>query len=121
VRLLLDEMVSFRIARELREKGHDVQAIKRDRPELASRDDQEIVQRMAAEQRAIVTNDVIDFEIIHTRVLAAGDRHAGLIFTFDEIMPRTKPAIPLWVERLARLLEAHPGEEPLRNQVLELL
>lgn len=121
MRLLLDEMISPRIARELREKGHDVQAIKHDRPDLASRDDYEIVQRMAQEQRAIVTNDVLDFEVVHARVLAAGDHHAGLVFTFDELMPRTRAAIPLWVDRLARLLEEHPGQESLRGRVLELL
>lgn len=121
MKLLLDEMLSPRIARELRARGHDVQAIKRDRPELASRSDHEIVEWMAVEQRAIVTDDVLDFEIVHARVLAAGNHHAGVVFTFDETMPRTKAAIPMWVDRLARLLDEHPSEEPLRNRVLELL
>jgi hypothetical protein len=31
VRLLLDETISPRVARELRERGHDVQAVKKDR------------------------------------------------------------------------------------------
>jgi hypothetical protein len=44
VRLLLDEMISPRIARELRDRGHDVQAVKRDRPELAGCSDRELVQ-----------------------------------------------------------------------------
>ncbi len=120
MRLLLDEMISPRIARELREKGHDVQAIKRDRPELAGQADREIVQRMAKERRAIVTNDVVDFQFIHDRVLAEGERHAGLIFTFDETMARNKATIPKWVETLAALLDAHRDDEPLHNRVVHL-
>lgn len=121
MKLLLDEMISPRIARELRERGHDVQAVKRDRPELASRSDSEIVRRMAAEQRAIVTNDVLDFQTIHDRTLAAGERHAGFIFTFDDRIPRSKTAIPQWVDRLATLLEEHRDDEPLRNRIIHLL
>jgi hypothetical protein len=49
VRLLLDEMISPRIARELRGRGHDVQAIKKDRPDLTSRGDREIVLQMAGD------------------------------------------------------------------------
>ena len=81
MRLLLDEMISPRIARDLREGGHDVQAVKKDRPDLVSRSDSELVRQMAAEQRAIVTNDIADFQVIHERLTAAGDEHSGMIFT----------------------------------------
>jgi predicted nuclease of predicted toxin-antitoxin system len=117
VRLLLDEMISPRIARELCERGHDVQAIKRDRPDLAGRTDREIVQRMAVEGRAIVINDVADFQGIHDRGLAAGEDHAGMIFTFDATMPRNKAAIPQWVHALAELLARHGQRDSLRNRV----
>ncbi len=76
---------------------------------------------MAQEQRAIVTDDVLDFEVVHARVLGAGAHHAGLVSTFEETMPRTTAAIVLWVDRLARLLDEHPGREPLRGRLLELL
>ncbi len=99
MRLLLDEMISPRIARELREHGHDVKAVKKDRPDLASRGDRELVRQMAAERRAIVTNDIADFQTIHDQFLAAGDEHYGMIFTFDTTMPRTKDAIPQWCKR----------------------
>lgn len=98
-----------------------MQAIKRDRPELAGQADNEIVMRMAAEQRAIVTNDVRDFQIIHDRTIAAGDGHAGLIFTFDDVMPRSKAGIPQWVDNLAALLDEHRENDSLRNRVLHLL
>jgi hypothetical protein len=120
VRLLLDEMISPRIARELRESGHDVQAIKKDRPDLLGRSDREIVQRMGIEWRAIVTNDIGDFQQIHEQVMAAGGGHAGLVFTFDATMPRSKTAISLWVQALAALLGEHADERALQNQIIHL-
>jgi predicted nuclease of predicted toxin-antitoxin system len=120
VRLLLDEMISPRIARELREAGHDVQAIKKDRPDLTGRADREIVQRMSVERRAIVTNDIADFQSIHDRILAAGEEHAGMVFTFDATMPRSKVAIPQWVRALAELLTDHGEDDALRNRVHHL-
>ncbi len=120
MRLLLDEMISPRTARELREAGYDVQAVKRDRPELSGKSDRELVLRMATERRAIVTNDVEDFEIIHEQLLAAGEEHHGMIFTDDATMPRNKGAIPQWVQTLAGLLAAHTDEDWLRNQIHHL-
>lgn len=120
MKLLLDEMISPRTARELREAGHDVQAIKRDRPELNGKSDRELVLCMAIERRTIVTNDVDDFALIHERLLAAGQEHYGMIFTDDATMPRTREAIPQWVRALGELLTKHTGENWLRNQIHHL-
>jgi predicted nuclease of predicted toxin-antitoxin system len=120
VRLLLDEMISPRIARELREDGHDVQAIKKDRPDLSGRGDHELVLRMVTERRVIVTNDIADFQAIHDRLMAAGDEHHGMIFTFDATMPRTRDAIPQWVQTLSDVLADHSDEDSLRNRVHHL-
>lgn len=121
MRLLLDEMISPRTARELREAGYDVQAVKKDRPELSGKSDHELVRCMATERRAIVTNDVADFQAIHDQFLAAGDEHYGMIFTFDATMPRSKDAIPQWVQTLTELLTEHTDVDSLRNQTLHLL
>jgi len=122
VRLLLDEMISPKIARELRSRGDfDVQAIKGDRPDLEAVADREIVRRIAAEQRALVTNDVLDFQLIHNQMLAAGEEHYGLIFTSDATMPRNKPSIPLWVKALEKVLTGHSAEDALKNRVRHLL
>lgn len=117
MRLLLDEMISPRIARELREAGRDVQAIKKDRPDLSGCADREIVQRMSDERRAIVTNDIDDFRAIHDRTLAAGEEHAGMVFTFDVTMPRRRDTVPLWVRTLADLLDKISGADALRNRI----
>jgi predicted nuclease of predicted toxin-antitoxin system len=120
VRLLLDEMLSPRIALGLREGGHDVQAVKRDPPDLASRRDSEIVQLIAVERRAIVTNNIADFQSIHDRFMTAGEEHYGMVFTFDSTMPRTKAAVAQWIDVLADLLTAHQSEDALRNRVHHL-
>lgn len=122
MKLLLDEMISPKIARELRGRGDfDVQAIKGDRPDLEAVVDREIIRRIAAEQRTLVTNDVLDFQLIHNQMLAAGEEHYGLIFTSDSTMPRNKASIPLWVSALERVLTEHSAEDALKNRVRHLL
>jgi predicted nuclease of predicted toxin-antitoxin system len=121
VKLLLDEMISPKIARELRgRRDFDVQAIKGDRPDLEAVADREIVRRIAAEQRTLVTNDVLDFQPIHNQMLAAGEEHYGLIFTSDSTMPRNRASIPLWVKALEELLKANPADDALRNRIRHL-
>jgi predicted nuclease of predicted toxin-antitoxin system len=121
VKLLLDEMISPKIARELRGRGDfDVQAIKGDRSDLEAVADREIVRRIAAEQRTLVTNDVLDFQLIHNKMLAAGEEHYGLIFTSDSTMPRNKASIPLWVRALEKVLTENPGNDALQNRVRHL-
>jgi len=117
VRLLLDEMISPRLARELRERGHDVQAIKRDRPDLEGLPDIEIVWLTAAERRAVVTNDVADFAPLHERLLATGGEHFGMVFTDDAVLPRNREHIAEWVDALSGLLDAHSGDDALLNRV----
>lgn len=120
MKLLLDEMISPKIARELRSKGFDVQAIKSDRPDLEAVAAREIVRRIAAEKRAVVTNDVLDFQLVHNQLMAAGEEHYGILFTSDATMPRNKASIPLWVKTLEKLLEASPADDALRNRVRHL-
>jgi predicted nuclease of predicted toxin-antitoxin system len=121
VKLLLDEMISPRIARELRKGAFDVQAIKSDRSELEALADIEVLRRAAAGRRALVTNDVLDFRLIHNRLLDSGEGHFGIVFTSDATMPRNKASVSLWTKTLRELLKAHPEDDALRNRVLHLL
>lgn len=121
MKLLLDEMISPKIARELRgRRDFDVQAIKGDRPDLEAVADREIVRRIAAEQRALVTNDVLDFQPIHSQMLAAGEEHYGLIFTSDSTMPRNKASIPLWAKALEKVVTEHSTDDALKNRIRHL-
>lgn len=117
MKLLLDEMISPRVARELRDKGFDVVAVKADRPEWEALPDREILRHAAAEGRTVVSNDVLDFQLIHNRMMAEGEGHFGILFTDDAAMPRNKASIPLWVQTLAGFLETNRDEDALRNRV----
>jgi predicted nuclease of predicted toxin-antitoxin system len=120
VRLLLDEMISPRVARELRAAGHDAQAIKADRPELEAASDRDVLLRAAAERRALVTNDMLDFQLLHDRLLASGEGHYGILFTDDTTLPRNRASIPLWTQTLAALLDDNQPDDALRNRVRHL-
>lgn len=117
MKLLLDEMISPRVARELRDRGFDVVAVKADRPEWEALPDREILRHATAEGRTVVSNDVLDFQLIHNRMMAEGESHFGILFTDDAAMPRNKASIPLWVQTLASFLETNRDEDALRNRV----
>ena len=72
---------------------------------------------MAAKQRAIVTNDIGDFQPIPDRVVSVGEEHFGLLFTTDAKMPRNKAQIPLWAATLASFLDEHENAASMRNRV----
>ncbi|MCC6223251.1 MAG: DUF5615 family PIN-like protein [Thermoleophilia bacterium] len=117
MRLLLDEMISWRIAEQLRQRGHDVVAVKRDRPELERRSDQTVLEAATAERRAVVTNNVRDYRLAHARALACGEHHCGVIYTYDDTLPRRRATIPFWVATLEALLEASPADDALLDRV----
>lgn len=110
-------MISPRVARDLRDEDFDVVAIKSDRPGLEAVADREVLRRGAVEHRALVTNDVLDIQLIHNRMLADGDEHYGIIFTDDSSMPRNKASNPLWVRTLKQFLAANRSEDALRNRI----
>jgi hypothetical protein len=74
VKLLLDEHYSPAIARQLRTRGHDVMAVA-ERPDLVGLGDDELLARMAQEQRAIMTDDVKDFLPLAGRATVAAEHH----------------------------------------------
>lgn len=116
MRLLLDEMYSPQIASQLRSRRHDVVAVT-ERPELVGRSDEGLFSAMAAEDRAIVTNNAADFVPLSQRAAADGVDHAGLLLTSDRSLPRTKAGIGGYVAVLDELLSAHPEANALHNQL----
>jgi hypothetical protein len=77
VRLFLDAHISGpRVARALRDDGHDVRAADEER-ELDGVTDEELLSLAAREGRIFVTFDVKDFPLIVRRWAEAGREHAG--------------------------------------------
>lgn len=108
--LLLDEMFSPAIAAELTSRGIDCRAVAADTL-LRIQSDLEIFDTALLEGRAIMTNNVPDFESLRRAREAFGGEAPGLIYTSDLTFPRTKA----YVSRLVAALEtAATGREAAR-------
>lgn len=75
------------VAVELRRLGYDVVAVK-ERPELVGLADTDLLSAAAADRRAIVTENVKDFAVLHQTSTVAGRPHRGLLFTHSRRFPR---------------------------------
>jgi predicted nuclease of predicted toxin-antitoxin system len=114
VRLLLDEMLSPAIARELSACGHDVRALA-GHPEREALPDPEVLAIARAERRAIVTNNVRDFRPLHVEaVIPGGPGHFGMI-SMSGNYRRTKADAGRIIAALEAKLSQYPGDEDLAN------
>ena len=99
-------MLSPAIARELC-AGHDVQAVA-GHPEREALSDPDVLALARAERRAVVTNNVRDFRLLHVEaVLPGGSGHYGMIF-----MPGTYRRTRDDIGRIVAALEAKLGQYP---------
>jgi hypothetical protein len=109
VRLLLDEMHAPAVADALTTDGWDVLAVAA-RPSLRGTPDEELLAYAAAEGRAMVTENIVDFAVIAVRWAAESRSHAGLIFTNPKRFNRATVAYPgNLVVALRVLLEDPPA------------
>jgi hypothetical protein len=86
VKALLDEMVPPVIARQLRDRGHDVIAVA-ERAELRSLPDHEILAFARAHGRVVVTRDRADYLQLDREMRANGQEHAGLVLVSSRFAP----------------------------------
>jgi hypothetical protein len=113
VRLLLDEMLSPVTAARLRERGHDVQAVKGSEHEALS--DSDVMDLARSERRAVVTNNLVDFRRLHHDAISpGGDGHFGMVFMSGSYR-RTKADTGRIVTALEDKLREFPGERDLAN------
>jgi hypothetical protein len=114
VKLLLDEMLSPTIARELTARGHDVQSVA-GHPGRDALSDPEVLALARAERRAVVTNNVRDFRPLHAEaVMPGGAGHHGMIFMPGNYR-RTKDDIGRIVAALEAKIKQYPGDDGLAN------
>ena len=108
LRLLLDVHHSPSAAQRLRDQGHDVIAAADD-PVLAALDNEELLREAARHERAVVTENVRDFDRIARAWAAAGEHHAGLVFTSPRRYHRGSKSYP---ENLVQALDPLLGAPP---------
>jgi hypothetical protein len=114
MKLLLDEMLSPVIARELHARGHDVEAIAGNSSRQAL-PDPDVLALARAEHRAVVTDNLRDFRPLHHEAISPGGAgHYGMIF-IPGTYRRTKNDTGKIITAIQAILIDHPGEGDLAN------
>ena len=114
MKLLLDEMLSPAIARELRDRGHDAEAVAGN-PDLEALCDPEVLALARIEHRAVVTNSLRDFRPLHHEAITpGGPGHYGMIF-IPGTYRRTRADTGKIITALEALLAQHPREADLAD------
>jgi hypothetical protein len=119
VRLLLDEHISPDVATALRRLGHDVVAVA-ERADLRGRKDADLLIVAADERRAVVTANFHDFARLGAKRLPNLRPHHGVVMAAPRSFPTSGRGIGRLVDALARLLEAHPGDDDLVEVIVWL-
>ncbi len=120
MKLLLDEMLSPEIARQLRVRTHDVVAVS-ERKNLRGASDPEIFEAAQSEQRVIVTEDIGGFVRLDRLSRAAHRAHVGLVMSGSRrFRSDGTEVIGYYVRALDALLKAHPAPDALRDRIVWL-
>jgi Domain of unknown function (DUF5615) len=106
VKALLDEQLSVEIARELRRRGHDVEAVT-ERPDLLRAPDERLMEVAMQEDRAVITNNLRHFRPIAAQRLAQGKQHAGLIL-LPWSRARNRAATGALADAIEAVMRANP-------------
>jgi hypothetical protein len=116
-RLLLDEMLSPRIAVQLRERGIDVQAVL-ERRELVAYPDEALLELATRERRILVTKNVVDFGPLSQQWAADGRSHSGLVLLSTKTFPEARDWIGAVASALAQASDQ--GQLPDAGEVVWL-
>ncbi|HWO83280.1 MAG TPA: DUF5615 family PIN-like protein [Solirubrobacterales bacterium] len=116
MKLLLDEMYPAHLARTLRERGVDAEAVD-ERGPLRGLADEELLVIAAREGRALVSENVADFMRLYGEWGASGRNHAGIVIALSSRFSRTPPGYEVFVESLVSLCERRPEPEALADAV----
>jgi predicted nuclease of predicted toxin-antitoxin system len=119
LRLLLDEQHDPMIAKFLRSEGHDVIAFS-ERPELPGTSDRDLLDVATAERRALLTENVRDFAVIHQERMSAEQPHHGIVLTDFRRFPRRKAIRRALLNAIRQLLRVYSTEDALRDQLVWL-
>lgn len=115
MKLALDHHYSRLIAVELRKRRRDVVAAIEQGWEIEA--DETLLAICHEERRALLTNNVADFTVIARRWATEGRQHAGLVFTSDASMPRSRATIGRSVTAVDALLRANPAGDAFVDRI----
>lgn len=114
MKLLLDEMLTPDIARELSARGHDVEAVA-GHPDWEGLSDSQLMAVARTERRAIVTNNLRDYRPLHSEAITPGGHgHFGMIFMPGSYR-RTRADAGRIIAALEAKLVRYPGEKDLAS------
>lgn len=113
--LLLDEMLSPKVAEQLRLRGHDAYAIT-ERPDLVGLSDEQVLAVSADEGRIVVTLNIADFAGLHAEWQARGRSHGGLMYVSTATFPQDRAFLGSLVSSLHKAAQAQglPGSDETR-------
>ena len=114
MKLLLDEMLAPAIARELRARGHDVEAVA-GHPGREALSDPDVLALARAEHLALVTNNLRDFRPLHHEAITPGGAGRYSMTFIPGSYRRTKDDTGKIISSLEAILADHPGEADLAN------
>jgi hypothetical protein len=101
-------------ARELRARGHDVEAVAGS-PDREALSDPDVLALARAEHRAVVTNNLRDFRPLHHEAITpGGSGHYGMIFIPGSYR-RTRGDTGRIITALETLLARYPREKDLAD------
>jgi hypothetical protein len=103
---MLDEMFSPRIGQLLDREGIDCVCIAAD-PLLGGQDDATVLIAALEQSRVLVTNNVIDFELLRRNNIALDRPVPPLIYTADASFPRSRDYVGLIAASLAAAARSH--------------
>jgi hypothetical protein len=116
MRLLLDEHLAPLIAEQLRRQGADVVAVA-EREEMRDLRDEPLLRLATDEGRALVTNRAAHLFPIAERWGLADRAHHGLVGIADTRRCRSRAEADDVIAALRLLLQAHPYDDALVDQV----
>jgi hypothetical protein len=105
-RLLMDEMFSVSLARRLVDRGIDCRAVVAD-PTLHTLGDELIAEAALEDDRVLVTDNAVDFEILRRRRDSEGRQMPELIYAADDRFPRNRGFLAAMVAALALAAAEH--------------
>lgn len=107
MKLLLDEMLSARIAEQLRDRGHDVRAVD-ESPELRGLSDPGVFAHAQREGCAIVTYNRDDFLALDREYASLGREHHGIVILHPRRFPQGEQSIGRLVASLSSFADGEP-------------